>query len=152
MDTLENLKRKADALASKARKAEGELADKLFKKAGKIYQQALTANPEYYPALNAWGAALLAQAQMKTGDDSGECFSQAEDVLHQAEVISPGSGSYNLACLAAIRGRNDECRKWLENGPRHGVIPQRLRLENDPDLKNVRGERWFDRFLEKADE
>jgi tetratricopeptide (TPR) repeat protein len=150
METLEELKRNADQLADKAERAQGDKADKLFEKAGQIYQAALAIDPEYIPALNAWGAALIAQAQMKSAGEAIAFFDLAVDKLHQAEVISPGSGSYNLACIAALRGRVEECRKWLENGPSHGKIPRRNHLENDPDLSAVRTQSWFQTFLEKV--
>jgi tetratricopeptide (TPR) repeat protein len=152
VNVAEDLKQKADDLVARAGQRPAEKADKLFEKAGKTYLEALAVDPEYYPALNAWAAALISQAQMKCSEEAGECYDQATDKLHQVEVISPGSGSYNLACIAALRGLRDECRKWLENGPRHGKIPRREHIETDPDLASVRGETWFQGFLEKVDE
>jgi hypothetical protein len=152
VNVAEDLKQKADGLVARAGRRPVEKADKLFKEAGKTYLEALAADPEYYPALNAWAAALISQAQRKDSAEACECYDQAADKLHQVEVISPGSGSYNLACIAALRGLRDECRKWLENGPRYGKIPRRTHIENDPDLASVRGENWFQGFLEKVDE
>jgi hypothetical protein len=152
MNTAEELKQKADSIVARAARKPVEKADKLFEKAGQTYLQALKEDPEYYPALNAWAVALISQAQMKCAGEAGECYEQAADKLHQVEVISPGSGSYNLACIAALRGLADDCRKWLENGPRHGKIPSRAQIEKDPDLASVRGETWFQGFLEKVDE
>lgn len=152
MNALEELKKKADDLAARALKVSGDRADRLFKKAGATYYEALSLDPEYYPALNGWAASLIAQARTKPGEEAHELFDLAEDKLHQAEVISPGSGSYNLACIAALRGRTQECRKWLEDGSILGRIPRRSRLESDPDMAAVRGEAWFRMFLEKIEE
>ena len=126
------------ALCCQAETKTGEEADRLFALAGEKYQAALKIKPDKYEALNNWGNALFRQAKTKTGEEADRLFAQSKDLLLKAETILPGSAAYNIARLSAIRGQEDECRKWLEKCLDLGVMPSRQHLEKDNDLENIR--------------
>jgi len=68
-------------------------------------------------------------------------------LLLKAELISPGSATYNIACWCAIRGQEDECKEWLEKCLGLVVMPSRQHLEKDQDLERVRERPWFKAIL-----
>jgi hypothetical protein len=79
-------------------------------------------------------------------------LSEAEKKLLALEKLSPGSGQYNLACVAALRGREDECRQELEASLRHNTCPRRSHVESDPHLEVYRESPWFKDFLKRIPE
>ena len=131
------------ALFNQAKTKTSKKADRLFDLAVKKYQKALEIKPDYHEALNNWGYALFSQAKTKTGKEADRLFTQSKDLLLKAESISPGISAYNIACWCAIRGQENECRKWLEKCLDLGVLPSRQHLEKDQDLEKVREKPWF---------
>lgn len=73
---------------------------------------------------------------------------EARSKFIEAEAVSPGAGSDNLACVNAVEGREDECKKWLQKSKDLGTLPSRDHLLNDADLESVRDREWFQAFLE----
>ena len=138
-----------NSLSEQAKTKTGEDADRLFALAGEKYQAALKIKPDKDEALNSWGIALYDQAKTKTGEDADRLFAQSKDLLLKAESILSGSAAYNIACWSAIRGQEDECKKWLEKGLDLGVMPSRQHLEKDLDLENVRERPWFKAILDR---
>jgi hypothetical protein len=65
----------------------------------------------------------------------------------RAEEMKPGSGSYNLACLSALRGDLESCRKWLEKARELKTLPSLPILQSDSDLDSVRSQPWFQDLL-----
>ena len=45
--------------------------------------------------------------------DKESYFKQAEELFYKSEMIKPGNGAYNLACLAALRGEEEHCIEWI---------------------------------------
>jgi len=135
------------ALYEQAKAKVGEEADRLFALAYEKYQAALKIKPDLHEVLNNWGATLFAQAKTKAGEEADRLFAEAKEKLLSAESISPGSGTYNLACLSALRGEEAECLRWLEKSRALGKLPSREHLANDPDLDNVCESEWFKAFL-----
>ena len=125
------------------------MADRLFKQAGDKYWAALKIKPDKHEALNKWGNAYLSHAVTKQGAVAKRLYSLAEQKLLKAEEISKGTGSYNLACLAALRGDVKQCREWLDRAHRKGTLPARKYLQTDSDLELVRNLPWFKSFLKK---
>ena len=134
-------------LADQARTKSGEEADRLFQLAGEKYRAVLEIKPDTHEALNNWGSALLDQARTKSEDEAGQLFQQSFEKLSQAEELKPGSGSYNLACLSALRGDFGGCREWLKNAKYYGNLPDLSHLQSDSYLDSVREEPWFQDFL-----
>jgi hypothetical protein len=104
-----------------------------------------------YPEVN-WDELVgeYDQAKTKTGAEADSLFAQAEEKLLAAEDLVTGSGDYNLACIAALRGQRDECRHWLQRSLAAGHLPSRQHLMADDDLRSVRHEPWFAELLSAA--
>jgi hypothetical protein len=104
-----------------------------------------------YPEVN-WDELVgeYDQAKTKTGAEADALFAQAEEKLLAAEDLVTGSGDYNLACIAALRGQRDECRHWLQRSLAAGHLPSRQHLMADDDLRSVRHEPWFAELLSAA--
>ncbi len=130
-----------------AKNKTGNEADRLFALAGEKYEAALKIKPDYHDVLNNWGVALYDQAKIKNGEEADRLFVQSKELLLKAESILPGSAAYNIACLHAIRGQENECKEWLGKCINSGVMPSRRHLEEDRDLENVREKPWFKAIL-----
>jgi hypothetical protein len=102
-------------------------------------------------ALNNWGNALFEQAKRKTGAEADRLFAAAIEKLLRSESLVPGKAAYNLACLTALKGQPDECRKWLSKSLEHGTLPSKQHLLNDSDLESVRSMAWFHELLSRVD-
>jgi hypothetical protein len=48
-----------------------------------------------------------------------------------------GSGAYNLACVYARQGNEEECREDLYQVAAFGRLPKRNQIENDNDVVNT---------------
>jgi cytochrome c-type biogenesis protein CcmH/NrfG len=136
-----------NALGGLAKTKRGAEADRLFEQAGAKYEQAVKIKPDMHEASNNWGAAQLYWARTKQGAEADRLLEKARAACLRAEEIKFGSGAYNLACIAAIKGEEEECRKWLEVSRFAGVLPARKHLEKDSDLDLMRDKPWFKDFL-----
>ena len=96
-----------------------------------------------------WGNALLDQAGTKTGAEAERLFVQSRDLLLKAESIVPGNAAYNIACLSALQGQEEECKKWLEWCLNIGKMPSRQHIEKDRNLEKVREKPWFKAILSR---
>jgi len=136
-----------NTLSEQAKQKTGEEADRLFAQAGEKYEAALRLKPDMHETLNNWGNALSDQAKQKTGEEADRLFAQAGEKLLRTESLTPGKGAYNLACLSALQGHIDECKKWLLKSIELGSLPSKQHLLEDLDLKRVRGLDWFQKLL-----
>ena len=113
-------------------------------------QQTDTGNPGFAKAL-AWsyigaGNAKRAEAKSKSGADAEALLEAAAASYAKAVRIEPGAGAYNLAALAAVRGWEDECRRWLDVAKDSGALDPR-HAEADPDFATVHDKPWFKQVL-----
>jgi len=118
-------------------------AEKLLGQAIEKYQKAIEIKPDYDNAYNSWGLALINLTKHKTGTQQEALFEESEEKLSKAESIKQGSGSYNLACMYALRGDKDKCKEWLEKSEQYGSLSTREHAVDDDDLKSVKDEEWF---------
>ena len=93
------------------------------------------------------GKSSLFNALSKAGAEADALYEQARTKLMHAEALKEGASAYNLACIASLRGREEECRDWLHVAQRCGTLPDRLQLESDTDLDTMRDKPWFQEFL-----
>jgi len=138
------------ALCAWAVSKQGEEADRLFKKACERFEAARKAKPDMHEALISWGMALCYWARTKQGNEADELFAEARTKLLEAERIVEGSATYDLACLAALQGKPDECHHWLDVCAQKGKLPPCKHIMADSDLESVRGEAWFTAILSRA--
>jgi hypothetical protein len=103
-----------------------------------------------HEALYSWAGALLLQSRRKPENQRRELLEKAKGLCLRAEGIKPGSGAYNLACIASLSGDFQECEKWLNKANEAKTLPKKEDLETDKDLDPVRHEPWFRKFLDEA--
>jgi tetratricopeptide (TPR) repeat protein len=149
-DKHEALNSWGTALLAWARTKQGEEADRLFQGACEKYEAALKVKPDKHEALNSWGTALLAWARTKQGEEADGLFAQAREKLLEAERVMEGGDAYNLACIAALQGKTNECRRWLNLCAERGTLPSRKHMIADSDLESIKGEPWFTDILARA--
>lgn len=135
-------------LSDQAHTKSGGEADTLYREAGDKFAKAVRIKPDLYEAWNNWGTALITQARTKSGAEAEALLAEAETKLRQAEALTPGGGAYNLACVAALSDRADDCRSWLETARQNRRLPDRAHLEADHDLDPVRDLGWFQALLD----
>lgn len=143
----EALHRAGLALYNKARKKSGEEAAVLYQAACEKYAAALMIKPDNPKVMNDWGVVLLEQARGKTPEQSEVFYAQAQEQFFAAEALKLGIASYNLACIRSLRGEYEECQRHLEAARKHKALPSLNHIKRDPDLDNVRGLEWFQKFM-----
>lgn len=116
-------------------------------------QQGDIGNPGFAQAL-AWsyvgaGNAKRAEAKSKSGADAEALLEAAAASYAKAVRIEPGAGAYNLAALAALRGWEADCRRWLLAAKDSGTL-NRDQLAADPDFADLRDRPWFQELLQAA--
>ncbi|MFB3131599.1 MAG: hypothetical protein ACE10K_03670 [Rhodothermales bacterium] len=116
------------------------------------YARAVEIKPDKHEAWNNWGNALGELAQRASGEEEDRFFDEAREKVLTAEDIKEGSGAYNLACLSALHGEDEEAQRWLEKARAQGTLPNRTHLLQDADLDGVRDKPWFQEFLGEESE
>ncbi len=147
-DMHEALNNWGTALSSQAKRKTGAEADQFFAQAFKKYEEALKIKPDMHMALNNWSAAIIDQSKMKEEKKAAkELLYLAKEKSLQAEDIATGVGAYNLACISALMGDENECRSWLAKSREYGKLPDIDHINSDEDLDSVRGKKWFKDFV-----
>lgn len=67
----------------------------------------------------------------------------------RAELLLPGKGAYNLACIQAMRGELDDMTPWLDRSHAAGKLPTREHIATDKDFDSVRETPQFKAWLAK---
>jgi len=131
--------------------AKFELKNSRFAAAEIVFSQILgstiTSNDQKLRAFGNLGNALAEQAKQASGQAADRLFAQAGEKLLRTESLNPGKGAYDLACLSALKGHTDECKKWILKSFERGSLPSKQHLLEDLDLKRVRGLDWFQKLL-----
>ena len=81
--------------------------------------------------------------QTKDGEEREKLYQKAEELLLKAEAIKKGYEAYILGGLFALRGNENECRKWLEIGEKAGTLETRKAAMQQDELASVRDKDWF---------
>jgi hypothetical protein len=149
-EKAESERKKSQKDAEKARKiselwAAGVRAhsEGRFEDSCKSWQEMASIKPDMHEAWNYWGSTLLDQAEKKKGPEKKKLLQEAKEKCLKAEQIKKGEGSYNLACISAIDGNEDECKKWLKTGEDEGTLDARKHAMADEYLKTYREKDWF---------
>jgi tetratricopeptide (TPR) repeat protein len=114
-------------------------AMKLWHQAGERYRQAM--GLDMHDAVGNLGYALMREACLLIKDDQNAAkllFDSARKYLHDAEQLEPGSGAYDLACIAAMHGQADESVKWLQVCQEFDELPDIDHIQSDEGLDQIR--------------
>lgn len=147
-DKHEALTNWGTSLCQRARLSSGDLASQLFAKAAENFAAALSIEPASPAPMINWGASLVVQAKRAEGEEAARLLSAATEKLEAAAKLD-GSKTYNLGCLAALRGDEEQCRWALENAEQHGTLPDIAHLNSDPDLGSMREKHWFRELIDR---
>ncbi len=93
-----------------------------------------------------WSAILLREARERGGPPA--LWESAKEQATQAEAINPGSGAYNLACIAADLHDYDAVHKYLLLSAEYGQIVPLSQILRDVNFEHIRGESWFRTLLD----
>ena len=123
-------------------------ADRLFREAEGKCEAALAIKPDSQKSLNSWGL-ILSERAKRAGDpaEAIRLFNESEKPLREAARLNPLE-VYNLACLYALRGDEEQARSYLFQAKEAGSLPDRAHLLADSDLTSVRETPWFAALLE----
>jgi len=132
------------ALSYLAKTKSGSEAERLYNEAFEKYQCATEYKPDFHGAYYNWGVALSDLAKIKSGSEAEKLYNEAFEKYQQA--IKYGGGSYNLACLYALRNRKEEALKYLDHVLSRAEVSVKL-VEEDNDWNSLRDDPDFKRLL-----
>ena len=127
-----------------AKTKSGSEAERLYSEAFEKYQCATEYKPDFHGAYYNWGVALSDLAKIKSGSEAEKLYNEAFEKYQQA--IKYGGGSYNLACLYALRNRKEEALKYLDHVLSRAEVSVKL-VEEDNDWNSLRDDPDFKRLL-----
>jgi hypothetical protein len=127
--------------------------------ASQIYQDAinkftfcLLINPQYLGAAINGGVAYMDLARVSQARPEDALYDKAKHHFETANAIHKGTASFNLACIYALRGNQDDCLRALEHSRDNGSLPSLADIVNDPDLGLVKDQAWFAVFVASLEE
>jgi tetratricopeptide (TPR) repeat protein len=150
-DKHEALYNWGNLLSTLAESASNEEALRLRERARDKYAAALLINPDDFLTLEDFGILLMDQADHASGDEKVRLLAEAAERLGAAAKKDPGR-TFNLACLAGLRGDEEQCRCALENAEKHGKLPSVEHLSSDGDLTSMRDKPWFQEIIDRLEE
>ena len=133
------------ALDDQAKRKQGKDAARLLRLVCVKYEKAIDLKPDYYEALHNWGNALSRLASLTGEEEAVALNEQAENLYLRAVDLGSDFSAWVLAGIAAGRGDEEQCRRWLlasvhlgflEKGD--GDMPW-----GDPHFAHFRDKRWF---------
>jgi hypothetical protein len=136
------------ALLHQAKTKTGEEAMKLYRDAILKFAFCLTLEPNYLAAAIDGGVCYMDMARLDGAAKDSDLYAKAVQEFERANSIQAGAASYNLACIHALRGENEDCLKALENARDKGSLPDTQDILNDPDMAGVLDQAWFIELLE----
>lgn len=93
------------------------------------------------------GVALMELARLKKVTADHALYLAAKEHFERAEKIHKGHAVYNLACIYAILGQDDQCLQALLDAVNYGSLPSEQEILTDPDLDTVKEKGWFLDFI-----
>jgi tetratricopeptide (TPR) repeat protein len=141
-----------DALVAQAQDFGGRHAALRFELACQKYEESIRIDPSQNRAqLNSGIALVFLSSYAENPDREGELLERAHERLLSANRGEPGSATFLLACLSALRSNAPEALRWLEDARHHkeqlGSVSQ-ARLAAEPCFDRIRSDPEFIRFVE----
>jgi hypothetical protein len=99
------------------------------------------------PLLLARGIIRWSQAYCATGEAAARLLGEAKQRLTESAARRVSSAEYNLACICARLGEEEECRQWLEKSREPGILVSREQMAEELELESVRAHDWFHQML-----
>ena len=110
-------------------------------------------NPETLELMSLLGYTLAKEGRYVSGE---KLLQEARDIQKRvfgSESREPAITTYNLACVAALRGQRNLALSLLREAVDHGLMPsQNLAISQDTDLKSLHGDPRFDALVAHAKE
>lgn len=110
--------------------------------------------PEHPDTLNFKGNLAFAVARQGRYQEAEQLYEEMRAIQQRvlgAEDISTARSTYNLACLAALQGHSQRALSLLGEAIGHGLETRiELAIENDDDLKSLRGTPRFKSLIAQA--
>jgi hypothetical protein len=94
----------------------------------------------------------MEQAKKKNEELAERLLQQAHEKLLEAEGLRAGSGGYNLACLAAIKGNTSDALHWLQLARSKGARLSMAQIEAENDFDRVRNDSDFMSLMKSLSE
>lgn len=135
------------ALLQQARTKPEAVAIKLYEDSISKFTFCATVDPNFLGAAIDGGVALMELARLKKVPINDTLYSAAKTHFEQAEKIHKGTAIYNLACIYALLGQDDQCLVALSDAVKYGSLPIEQEVLNDPDLESVKTKGWFLDFI-----
>ncbi|MCK5830020.1 MAG: hypothetical protein KAH20_06920 [Methylococcales bacterium] len=137
------------ALLHQAQTKDENESVKLYLDAISRFNFCLLVEPNHLGAAIDGGVAYMDLARIMNVNPDDELYVLAEEFFLNAERIQKGSAAYNLACIYALRRKDDACLDALELSKEYGSLPKAEDILNDVDLAKVKKAKWFTDFMEK---
>jgi len=133
-------------------KTDTALASQIYQDAINKFTFCLLINPQYLGAAINGGVAYMDLARVSQARPEDALYDKAKHHFETANAIHKGTASFNLACIYALRGNQDECLRALEHSRDNGSLPTLADIINDPDLALVKDQAWFAVFVASLEE
>jgi len=135
----------AAALGELAMERQGREALQFYAAADQKFRESEAAGRETRALRKNWSSVLLREARERGGPP--ELWDRARRQAERADEIDPGSGAYNLACIAAESGDGAAVEAHLVRSAEHGQIMPLSHIRRDINFQTLLGEPWFEQLL-----
>ena len=146
----EALRFRAFALWDRARRSPGPETSRLLSEAVLQVDEAERAGADSCTMAETRGVLLWAQARCAGDETSARLLQLAKEKFTQAESLKPRLCAYNLACVHALLGESEACKRWLEISREPGLLVSYDQMATEPDLQAVWACEWFRGLLNKG--
>ena len=108
-------------------------------------------NPHTRMAMNFLALTLAHEGHYAEAEDLAKQALDLENKARAPQHLAHTYSTYFMACIAAMEGKRDEAVSLLQNAVDQGLWPHvALFMDQDPDLKGVRGDPHFEALLARV--
>lgn len=143
-EALANLK------SRKALECEGEKKQKLFAEAESLYEIAIKyAQFDLFIKANFYSLKCVKLISAPF-EKLKPVLDEREKILLRLKEMNPEFALYDLACVAAIRGKEEDALNLLRECQKRSILPSLAHLKKDIELNSLRNMPEFQDFLKQA--